>query len=118
MLTSPYCSDELDVLSLDSENEDARLNPGLGASPDGNVHEIIIPLVSDTEFYSMLTGTLETISVNLSKMHADFVKTLEGLSRTIADTAHPASVAASFQPLSRLDAHAGAVRVKTGHLKV
>ncbi|KAF8901141.1 hypothetical protein CPB84DRAFT_1915932 [Gymnopilus junonius] len=106
---------EVDDEVKNSIAEDIHLE--LDTSSSDNMHEIIIPLVSDTEFYSMLMGTLKTISVNLSKMHAEFCKTLESLSRTIADSSHPASVAASFHPHSRLDADAGAVRVRTGQLK-
>ncbi|KAF8955392.1 SPX domain-containing protein [Flammula alnicola] len=79
--------------------------------------EIVIPLVHDTEFYNMLSMMLEAISEHLTTIHSDFVKSLESLSRTIADSAHPASVAARFHPFSGISADAGAVRVRTGDLK-
>ncbi|KAF9479813.1 hypothetical protein BDN70DRAFT_878342 [Pholiota conissans] len=79
--------------------------------------EIVIPLVHDTEFYNLLSTTLESIAAQLSEIHGSFVRSLEELSRAIADTAQPASVAAQFHPLSAVGTHAGAVRVRTGELK-
>jgi len=82
------------------------------------MQEIVVPLVHDTEFYSLLSGTLKSISEHMTALHSDFVNTLQVLSKTIGDSSHPASVSASFQPLSSITTHAGSVRVKTGELKV
>ncbi|KDR79100.1 hypothetical protein GALMADRAFT_242961 [Galerina marginata CBS 339.88] len=91
--------------------------PHFGGESSGTEFEEVIHLRHDTEFYGVLSTTLEAISAHLTKVYADFVATLEELSKTISDTAHPASVAARFHPLSSVNGHAGAVRVKTGHLK-
>ncbi|CAA7270761.1 unnamed protein product [Cyclocybe aegerita] len=79
--------------------------------------EVVIPLVRDTEFYSILSSALESVSSHLTTVHGDFTQSLKGLSRTIADTSRPASVAAGFHPHSSVSTHAGAIRVKTGDLK-
>lgn len=86
--------------------------------PRSTMQEIVVPLVHDTEFYSLLSGTLESISEHLTGLHREFVNSLQILSTAIGDSAHPASVSASFQPLSSITTHAGSVRVKTGELKV
>ncbi|KIM43658.1 hypothetical protein M413DRAFT_443563 [Hebeloma cylindrosporum] len=85
--------------------------------PGSSMQEIVVPLVHDTEFYSLLSGKLESISEHLTGLQTEFVDSLQELSRTIGDTTHPASVAASFQPLSSITTDAGSVRVKTGELK-
>jgi hypothetical protein len=86
--------------------------------PRSTMQEIVVPLVHDTEFYNLLSGTLESISEHLTGLHTEFVNSLQVLSMTIGDSTHPASVSASFQPLSSVTTHAGSVRVKTGELKV
>ncbi|KAF8874442.1 SPX domain-containing protein [Infundibulicybe gibba] len=65
-----------------------RLNaPGSPSHP----HEVVIPLVSDTAFFQMLSGALQAVSTHLITAHADFVGALQTLERDIADTARPAS---------------------------
>ena len=80
--------------------------------------EIVVPLVHDTEFFALLSDTLESISQHMTALHSEFVNTLQALSMTIGDSSHPASVSASFRPLSSVTTHAGLVRVNTGELKV
>lgn len=97
----------------------ASIDPASMGSPSfSSAQEIVIPLVHDSKFYNLLSTTLEAISERLGVIHTDFVHSLEDLSRAIADTAHPASVAANFHPPSSLTTHAGTVRVRTGELKV
>ncbi|PPQ72204.1 hypothetical protein CVT24_002361 [Panaeolus cyanescens] len=86
--------------------------------PHTQTQEIVIPLVHDSEFFNILSTTLESVSNHLTTVHEEFTVTLKQLSHTIADSAHPASVSSSsFQPLSPVTMHAGAVRVRTTNLK-
>ena len=78
----------------------------------------MVPLVHDTDFFTLLSGTLESISEHMTALHSEFVNTLQALSMTIGDSAHPASVSASFRPLSSVTTDAGLVRVNTRELKV
>ncbi|KJA21745.1 hypothetical protein HYPSUDRAFT_87754 [Hypholoma sublateritium FD-334 SS-4] len=109
--------------SLAITDSDSICSPAVAAAAadadvdTGAAREIVIPLVHDTKFYALLSTTLESIAAQLGVIHADFVRSLQDLSRAIADTAQPASVAANFHPLSSVTTNAGAVRVKTGDLK-
>ncbi|KAF9553445.1 hypothetical protein CPC08DRAFT_744734 [Agrocybe pediades] len=122
--------EEVDVLSreesLGLENGRADADTTSLVSPDVaraettsayQMQEVVIPLVHDSEFFNMLSTTLESISTHLSKMHEEFLSNLSELSRSIADSSHPASVAAGFHPSSSVTTHAGAVRVRSGELK-
>ncbi|TFK23078.1 hypothetical protein FA15DRAFT_670919 [Coprinopsis marcescibilis] len=95
--------DELDAVDAPTSLS-ASTNPG-------RTHEVIIPLVSDTKFFSTLSSALESMSAHFDNVHEDFSKSLSGLSRTISSTALPASSSPSFHPLSALTSHAGAVQV-------
>ena len=77
----------------------------------------MVPLVHDTEFFNLLSDTLESISEHMTTLHSEFVNT-QALSMAIGDSSHPASVSVSFRPLSSVTTHAGLVRVNTGELKV
>ncbi|KAF9044445.1 hypothetical protein BJ165DRAFT_1481247 [Panaeolus papilionaceus] len=88
------------------------------AEPQTQTQEIVIPLVHDSEFFNILSTTLESVSNHLTTVHEEFTDTLVKLSHTISDTAHPASAASNgFQPLSPVTMHAGAVRVRATNLK-
>ena len=109
--------------AITDPDSDSIYSPAVAAATDADVdagaaREIVVPLVHDTKFYALLSTTLESIAERLSVIHADFVRSLQDLARDIADTAQPASVAANFHPPSSVTTHAGALRVKTGELKV
>ncbi|KAH9475912.1 hypothetical protein JR316_0011473 [Psilocybe cubensis] len=87
------------------------------AHPDAHIQmrEIVIPLVHDTHFFSLLSSKLTHISTHLASIHTSFSASLTELQRTIADAAAPASASAStrFRPSSALASDAGGVRVRT-----
>ncbi|EIN05532.1 hypothetical protein PUNSTDRAFT_137637 [Punctularia strigosozonata HHB-11173 SS5] len=66
--------------------------------------EIIIPLASDSAFFSMLAAALQQLSAHLVTLRAQFEQTLHELSRTISAAARPMSEAGrtSFVPHSVL----------------
>lgn len=81
------------------------------------VFEVVIPLVSDSEFFELLYTTLEHMSIQLKSVEGAFMEALKVLSRTIGDTARPVSSShsafgRSFHALSPLKDHAGAVHVQ------
>lgn len=110
--------------AITDSDSDSIYSPAVAAAATdadfdaGTAREIVVPLVHDTKFYALLSTTLESIAERLGVIHADFVRSLQDLARNIADTAQPASVAANFHPPSSVTTHAGALRVKTGELKV
>ncbi|KIY63422.1 hypothetical protein CYLTODRAFT_382302 [Cylindrobasidium torrendii FP15055 ss-10] len=66
-------------------------------------HEIVIPLVSDSAFFDVLSSTLESISRHLLVVQQQFNETLKQLSRAIASSARPASESSTaFKPYSVL----------------
>ncbi|KAF9445266.1 hypothetical protein P691DRAFT_805921 [Macrolepiota fuliginosa MF-IS2] len=90
-----------------------------GVSSDSR--EVVIPLVSDGQFFELLCTTLGHTSTHMQSVQNDFLKTVTVLSRTIASSARPASSSHSmlggrFQPHSPLSEHAGGVRVQVGSL--
>mgnify|MGYP002403122342 CR=1 FL=1 len=76
-----------------------------------HTQELIIPLVSDTEFFKILVTALEGMSTHMVTLHHNFTKTLDDLSKTISATALPASASKSFNPHSRVTSHPGAIHV-------
>ncbi|KIK03290.1 hypothetical protein K443DRAFT_676956 [Laccaria amethystina LaAM-08-1] len=78
----------------------------------GRTQEVVVPLIHDTEFFHNLSTALSSVSTHLTTIHAEFRSTIQELSRTIGDSAQPASVTsrASFHPHSRLTSHAGMIR--------
>lgn len=78
----------------------------------GTPHEVVIPLVSDTAFFQMLATALQALSAHLLTVHLDFVDTLHDLSRTIGDSARPASsTSGGFHPSSGVTAGSGHMRL-------
>ncbi|KII85587.1 hypothetical protein PLICRDRAFT_321995 [Plicaturopsis crispa FD-325 SS-3] len=67
-------------------------NPG-GDSlpPDSSPQEVVVPLVSDTAFFHLLSTALQSLSLHLLKLHADFIVSLSSLARAISFSARPAS---------------------------
>ncbi|KAJ3499051.1 hypothetical protein NLJ89_g10139 [Agrocybe chaxingu] len=110
---TPSSTTSFSSLSSSSSSSQTPLPPDTQTT----TQEVVIPLVHDTEFYSILSSALESVSSHLTTTHGDFTQSLKGLSRTIADTSRPASVAAGFHPHSSVSTHAGAIRVKTGDMK-
>jgi hypothetical protein len=88
----------------------------VGEDTHADSPEVIIPLVSDSQFFELLYTTLEHMSAHLKAVEADFMETLQGLSRTIGATARPSSSIRSFpggkfHALSPLKDHAGSVDI-------
>lgn len=86
--------------------------------PTSKSREVVIPLISDGQFFELLSTALEQMSAHLKNVQSEFLMGLTTLSQTIADSARPASsvLGPSFHPLSPLKDHAGAVRVRGAHL--
>lgn len=80
--------------------------------PTGRTQEVVVPLIHDTEFFHNLSTALSSVSTHLTTVHAEFRTTIQELSRTIGDSALPASVTSrgSFHPHSGLTSHAGMIR--------
>lgn len=92
-----------------------------GSSSSGHDHspnEVVIPLVSDMAFFQMLSDAIEGLSAHLATVHSDFVDTLEGLSRTISNSARPTSSTTTFHPYSLVTSDAGAIRYPAHAAKV
>lgn len=68
--------------------------------PRPDTHEIIIPLVSDTAFYQLLTQALQYLNAKLAVVRSDFEASLRSLSRSIAHSARPMSSTSGFRPHS------------------
>ena len=85
---------------------------GALSHPTGRTQEVVVPLIYDTEFFNNLSNALSSVSTHLTTIHAEFRTTIQELSRTIGDSALPASVTsrASFHPHSKLTSHAGSIR--------
>lgn len=75
--------------------------------------EVVIPLVSDTEFFNNLITALEGMSTHMATVHQEFTKTLKALSRTISQSALPASASPSFHAHSAVSSHPGSIMVST-----
>ncbi|KAJ3569146.1 hypothetical protein NP233_g5238 [Leucocoprinus birnbaumii] len=83
--------------------------------------EVIIPLVSDSQFFELLHNTLEHMSLHLKSIEDNFMETLKDLSKAIGDSARPASSSHSalgggFHALSPLKDSAGVVHIRQSHL--
>ncbi|KXN82923.1 hypothetical protein AN958_02006 [Leucoagaricus sp. SymC.cos] len=111
---------EVDDSSPDDESENASPTP-LDEDTQSNLHEVVIPLVSDSQFFELLYATLEHMSTHLKSVESDFMETLTTLSRTIGDSARPASsshslLGGSFRALSPLKDNAGTIQIQRGSL--
>jgi len=72
--------------------------------PRSSAHEYIIPLASDTAFFDLLTSAMNNLSTQLATVHSEFMADLEGLSKSISDSALPTSqTKASYRPFSVKD---------------
>ncbi|EAU86763.2 RING-14 protein [Coprinopsis cinerea okayama7 len=66
----------------------------------GRTHEVVIPLVSDTKFFTNLSTAIDSMSAHLSQAQDEFRESLHELSKTISQTALPASASRSVQVTS------------------
>ncbi|TFK37062.1 SPX domain-containing protein [Crucibulum laeve] len=83
----------------------------------GNKQEVVIPLVSDTEFFQLLSTALEAVSAHMTIVHTHFSDTLRELSRTIGDSARPASATSrGVKPHSGVSSNAGIIRLPNATL--
>jgi len=62
--------------------------------------ELIIPLLSDTAFFQLLSKGLQSLSEQVVAIHSEFVATLGHLSRTVSNSARPVSFTSTFHPHS------------------
>lgn len=77
----------------------------------GISQEVVIPLVADSAFFQLLSTALKAMSDHLTTVQLEFSQTLHDLSRTISDSARPASATNSgFHPYSILT-HPGAITI-------
>lgn len=67
-----------------------------------DAQEVVIPLLSDTAFFQLLSAALQSLSAHLLTLHSDFTNTLKDLSRNISLSARPISSTSSFHPHSSL----------------
>lgn len=97
-----------------TSNDTTRPAPN-PATRDGEVlHELVIPLVSDTAFFQLLSLAIHHISAHMIVLQSNFVNTLHDLSSAIRNSARPASsVSRSFHPFSATS-NAATVGVSSG----
>ncbi|OBZ77302.1 Transcriptional regulator of yeast-form-adherence 3 [Grifola frondosa] len=81
------------------------------SSEDLPIQELIIPLVSDTAFFRLLTETLQTLATNLISMRANFESTLRSLTQEISTASRPISATSSFHPHSPFSSDPATVTV-------
>ncbi|KAF8816422.1 hypothetical protein BYT27DRAFT_7077428 [Phlegmacium glaucopus] len=93
-----------------------RRSGGVTTISQRTIQEVVIPLAQETEFYNMLTTTLESVSLHLTALQSDVLSSIQNLSDIISNSTHPASAASKFHPHSPLTADAGSVRVKVSRL--
>jgi len=79
---------------------------------------LVIPLQSDSAFFTLLSSTLSAISLHLSDIQASFLLTLTTLTSIITSTALPSSRSSpsSFKPYSALSTHPRDLHAPTGAL--
>ncbi|KAF9652502.1 hypothetical protein BDM02DRAFT_3089024 [Thelephora ganbajun] len=72
--------------------------------PNSPAREYIIPLASNTAFFDLLTSAINSLSTRLIAVRSEFMAELEGLSKSISDSALPISqINASYRPFSVKD---------------
>ncbi|KAK0461934.1 uncharacterized protein EV420DRAFT_1665571 [Desarmillaria tabescens] len=90
-------------------NQTADLPPT--KTSGGISQEVVIPLVSDSAFFQLLFTALKAMSDHLATVQLEFSQTLHVLSRSISDSARPASATTSgFHPYSILT-HPGTITI-------
>ncbi|KZT00002.1 uncharacterized protein LAESUDRAFT_732687 [Laetiporus sulphureus 93-53] len=108
-------SEDLGATGRVADNADivTLVSPSVQANSESMTHELIIPLVSDTAFFQLLTQALEYLSMRLVALRLEFEANLKTLSRTISLSARPMSSMSSFRPYSPHDTHPASVSVHT-----
>ncbi|KAF7304257.1 hypothetical protein HMN09_00827000 [Mycena chlorophos] len=99
----------------DSEPDTEPPDPTEGPTP--TPVEMVIPLASDSAFFQLLATTLEALSEHLLTIRAQFVETLQELTKSVSDAARPSSSSSGFKVHSPLNANAGVVGVDVGSSK-
>ena len=62
--------------------------------------EIVIPIVSDTAFFTLLQSALQSLVTHLTIIRTEFIDNIESLARAISNTARPQSSTNRFHPHS------------------
>lgn len=105
----------LDLSLISTSNPRASLFT-LDNTIDGP-QEVIIPLISDSAFFQLLSSALRSMSDHLTTVHTHFVGTLKVLSKEIGNTARPVSSASASHDHSVLT-HLGAISSSSAVHKV
>jgi len=72
----------------------------LGDAVMEDAQELVIPLLSNTAFFQLLSTALQSLSAHLLTVRSGFINTLQTLSRDISLSARPVSSTSSFHPHS------------------
>jgi hypothetical protein len=81
-----------------------------GNAATAGTKEFIIPLLSDTAFFQLLSTALQSLSTHLLNVHSEFIATLDALSRDISLSARPVSSSSTVHPHSSSSSHDASVR--------
>ncbi|KAJ7621261.1 hypothetical protein FB45DRAFT_839128 [Roridomyces roridus] len=116
---------EFEIEGSSSLSSQVSLSSALQRHPEflsglriGSQVEVVIPLTSDSAFFQLLATSLQTLQAHLVTINAQFVRTLVELTKTVSDSARPASSTSSgFRVLSGLKSDAGGVRVGASSAK-
>ncbi|KAI0368509.1 hypothetical protein BV20DRAFT_969138 [Pilatotrama ljubarskyi] len=80
--------------------------------------ELIIPLVSDTNFFRTLTEALNSLAAHLVTKRAEFETTLRSLSHDISSASRPSSSTSSFHPYSPFSSDPANISVSSHALAI
>ncbi|KAI0325552.1 hypothetical protein GY45DRAFT_1330094 [Cubamyces sp. BRFM 1775] len=80
--------------------------------------ELIIPLVSDTNFFRTLTEALNSLAAYLVTKRAEFETTLRSLSQDISSASRPSSSTSSFHPYSPFSSDPANISVSSHALAI
>jgi hypothetical protein len=105
--------------SRESESTSIPNAPAVLAVPaEKSMREIVIPLVHDAQFFDLFEDNVQTLTLQMEKMHSEFLESLSNLTGMITETCQPASATGSYHPYSSVLTHPGTVEVKVKHMKV
>lgn len=91
------------------------VRPSSHSAPSG---ELIIPLVSDTNFFRTLTEALNSLAAHLVTKRAEFETTLRSLSHDISSASRPSSSTTSFHPYSPFSSDPANISVSSHALAI
>ncbi|KAI0654969.1 SPX domain-containing protein [Cubamyces menziesii] len=97
----------------ESSDTESALKPA--DAPSG---ELIIPLVSDTNFFRTLTEALNSLAAHLVTKRAEFETTLRSLSHDISSASRPSSSTSSFHPYSPFSSDPANISVSSHALAI